>query len=54
VLPLAAAGVPLAFGAKRRWRGRTLAWSIATIAVVGGLLEMSVLFLEIVAHNCTQ
>jgi hypothetical protein len=54
VLPVAAAGILLAFGSKRRWRVGTLAWGAVTIVVIGGMLEVFILLYEIGVHQCTQ
>jgi hypothetical protein len=54
VLPLAAAGIVLAFGAKRAWRGPTLVWAAMTTIVVSGMLEVLIFLLEFGAHLCGE
>ncbi len=54
VLPLAAAGILLAFGGMRRWRGPTLVWGAITILVISGLLEVFVFLVEFVVHHCGE
>jgi hypothetical protein len=54
VLPLAAAGILFAFGAKRRWRVPTLARGAITIVATSGLVEVFILLLEVGVHHCTE
>jgi hypothetical protein len=54
VLPLAAVGIVLGFGSKRRWRVDTVAWRALTIVVIGGMLEVFILLYEVGVHQCTQ
>jgi hypothetical protein len=54
VLPLAAAGVLLVFGATRRWHGPTLARAAITTVGIGGVLEVFVFLLEFAARHCGE
>ena len=54
VLPVAAAGTVVAFGAARSWRRGTLAWAAASVLVIGGMLEFFAFMVEFGAHHCGE
>lgn len=54
VLPCVAAGTLIGLGIARGWRRRTLFWAVATVLVIGGVLEIFVFLVEFGAHQCGE